>query len=259
MNHINVLQLYIGYEAVQTVSARALHASLGINKEFSTWIKARIKGARLVENSDFLVFTQKGENSAGDLPVNDYHLTLEAAKHISILSGSEQGFEMRNYLRNCEKQFRKAELEKFSILQSAVPAAKHSEGQRLLGEHAKRIVWKDDFDWHLQVREQQIKRPVWHANQEYIGMIMARALADGLQEYSRLLMTTEKTASFDLREEMLKIINPRFNFMIRRMSEEVPFTDEYVEIWYTGNLDDFRGKIRHKLALWETVKDRTLY
>ena len=72
----------ISGEPVKTCNARDLHASMEVSKDFSNWAKAQIKRARLVENRDFLVIAQKGENLAGGRPTIDYHLTLDSAKHI---------------------------------------------------------------------------------------------------------------------------------------------------------------------------------
>lgn len=93
----------IGQQEVNTVNARDLHSFLGIGKDFSSWIKKQIERARLVENRDYLVFTQKGENLEGGRPTTEYHLTLEAGKHIAMLSGTEKGFEVREYFIECEK------------------------------------------------------------------------------------------------------------------------------------------------------------
>ena len=40
-----------------------------------------------MEGRDFIVFAQKGENLNGGRPSLDYHLTIEAGKHIAMMSG----------------------------------------------------------------------------------------------------------------------------------------------------------------------------
>lgn len=79
-------------QTVNTVSARDLHAFLEVGKDFSTWIKAQLDRARLVENRDFIKLTQKGELSATGQIRIEYYLTIEAAKHIGMMSGTEKGF-----------------------------------------------------------------------------------------------------------------------------------------------------------------------
>ncbi|EGQ62379.1 anti-repressor protein, partial [Acidithiobacillus sp. GGI-221] len=64
--------------------ARDLHAFLGVGKDFSTWIKDRIDLHGFVEGQDFMVFPNFGENPQGGRPAKEYHLTVEAAKHIAM-------------------------------------------------------------------------------------------------------------------------------------------------------------------------------
>ena len=45
-----------------TVDARALHVALKVKRDFSTWIKGRISKYGFVENEDYVVFAQDGEN-----------------------------------------------------------------------------------------------------------------------------------------------------------------------------------------------------
>jgi anti-repressor protein len=99
---IEITERGVGTETVQTVNARDLHAFLGIGKDFSNWIKAQLERARLVENRDFIKVAQKGELS-GQTRI-DYFLTIEAAKHIAMMSGSEKGFEVREYFIECERR-----------------------------------------------------------------------------------------------------------------------------------------------------------
>ena len=92
----------INNETIPTTDARTLHAFLEISKDFSSWMKDQIKRARLVENKDFVTVTQKGEG--GKFAAIDYHLTIESAKHISMMSGADKGFEVRDYFIECERQ-----------------------------------------------------------------------------------------------------------------------------------------------------------
>lgn len=86
---------------VETVNARNLHEGLSIGKDFSNWIKAQIKRAMLTEGVDYVVFAQKGDSGR---PLVEYHLTLEAGKHIAMLSGTAKGREVRDYFIECERK-----------------------------------------------------------------------------------------------------------------------------------------------------------
>ena len=94
----------IGGEGVNTINARDLHGALGVGKDFTNWIKAQIERARLAENRDFVVFAQKGVNPNGGRPAMEYHLTLDAGKHVAMMSGTDKGFEVRDYFLECERQ-----------------------------------------------------------------------------------------------------------------------------------------------------------
>jgi phage anti-repressor protein len=90
----------IGSETVQTVNARDLHSFLGVGKDFSSWMKVQIERARLVENRDFVKLTQKGERQI----LVEYHLTIDAGKQIGMMSGTDKGFEIRDYFLACERK-----------------------------------------------------------------------------------------------------------------------------------------------------------
>ena len=94
----------IGGEGVSTINARDLHAALGVGKDFSNWIKAQVERARLVENRDYVKVAQKGELSATNQTRVEYHLTIEAGKHVAMMSGTDKGFEVRDYFIECERK-----------------------------------------------------------------------------------------------------------------------------------------------------------
>lgn len=95
-------------ELAQTFNGRALHADLGVGKDYTSWAKDQIKRARLVEDRDFLKLTQKGELSATGQTRHEYHFTIEAGKHIAMMSGTARGSEVREYFLACERQARAA-------------------------------------------------------------------------------------------------------------------------------------------------------
>lgn len=106
----------------QTVDARALHAKLEVGKDFSSWIKAQIQRTRLVEFKDYLKLTQKGELSTTGQTVIDYFLSVEASKHIAMMSGTDKGFEVRDYFLECERRALSA-LPAFALPDFTNPAA----------------------------------------------------------------------------------------------------------------------------------------
>ncbi len=84
-------------------NARDLHTFLEVGKDFSNWIKDRIQQHGIVENQDFIVIAKFGENPNGGRPSKEYHLTSEAAKHISMAEHTPKGQEARQYFIECER------------------------------------------------------------------------------------------------------------------------------------------------------------
>ena len=82
------------HDGRQAVSARELHSFLGSKKDFSNWIKHRIEKYGLIENVDYVSFTQMGEPNKQTFNPNpkiEYALTIDAAKELSMVEGNEQG------------------------------------------------------------------------------------------------------------------------------------------------------------------------
>lgn len=93
-------------EPITAINARELHAFLGVKKDYTDWIKAQIFRALLAEGRDYLteVYPQKGENPQGGRPRSDYYLTIEAAKHVAMMSGTEKGRAVRDYFIEIERR-----------------------------------------------------------------------------------------------------------------------------------------------------------
>lgn len=107
----------INGELVQTVNARDLHEFLGVGKDFSNWIKAQIKRARLVQDRDFVTVAQKGVG--GKFAATEYHLTIASGKHVSMMAGTDKGFEIREYFIECESMAKN-----HALVQHASPAVR---------------------------------------------------------------------------------------------------------------------------------------
>ena len=64
------------------VSARELHLFLEVQSKFADWIKNRINEYGFIENQDYMVFAEIGENSNGGRSLKEYALTLDMAKEL---------------------------------------------------------------------------------------------------------------------------------------------------------------------------------
>ena len=90
----------------QAVSARDLHKFLEITERFSSWFERMLQYG-FVENQDFTSaksFTLV--NNGAQREIDDYALTLDCAKEISMIQRSKKGKEAREYFIACEKRLR---------------------------------------------------------------------------------------------------------------------------------------------------------
>lgn len=106
MNLIEISKKSINGADVNSVNARELWENLGIGKDFSNWVKTQIGSLGLVENIDYILFAQKGENpnQQNGRPKIEYIVTVDIAKHIALASRTPKGREIRNYFIEVEKQ-----------------------------------------------------------------------------------------------------------------------------------------------------------
>jgi anti-repressor protein len=95
----------------QTVSARDLHSFLEAKERFSTWIKRQFQYG-LKEDVDFVGC--KLFNALANQELDDYILTLDAAKQISMLQKSEKGTQARLYFIECEKKLKQIAPQSFA-------------------------------------------------------------------------------------------------------------------------------------------------
>lgn len=123
---IKIVEKKIGKELTQTINARELHEFLGSGKDFTNWIKARIKKYCFLEGEDFIVLlTHLGEQKkfgnenllpqsveqkgSGGHNKTEYFLTLDMAKELAMVEATQQGRKARKYFIECEKRLLKLE------------------------------------------------------------------------------------------------------------------------------------------------------
>lgn len=86
----------------QLVSARELHRSLEIKTRFSLWVTQNFKPFR--DGVDFTsVVSTTVVNNGAIRELQEYALSVEMAKHISMMTGTPKGFEVRDYFISVEK------------------------------------------------------------------------------------------------------------------------------------------------------------
>lgn len=86
----------------QTVSARELHKALEVSSRFSRWFDTNKE--MFVEGEDYNKCTSSTVvNNGAVRELEDYEITVLMAKHLSMMSRTEKGRDIRNYLINLEK------------------------------------------------------------------------------------------------------------------------------------------------------------
>ena len=98
----------------QAVSARDLHCFLGSRRDFTSWMKDRISKYGLLENQDYVVYTNFGENPKGGRPTSEYILSLDCAKELAMVEGNSRGKAARLYFIECEKKLKEVVKTTFS-------------------------------------------------------------------------------------------------------------------------------------------------
>lgn len=92
------------------VDARSLHAALGVGRDFSTWLKARIDKYGFEEGQDFQRIPGGfASPQVKKAPVNgfariDYRLTLSMAKELCMVENGDAGRAVRRYFIECERR-----------------------------------------------------------------------------------------------------------------------------------------------------------
>lgn len=107
MQDITIIPAAFDGATVPAVNARDLHAFLGVKRDFNAWMKTQIKRARLVEGRDYLTYHEvvqvPHQGGMRSQTVTEYTVTVDAAKHIGMMSGTDKGFEVRDYFIACER------------------------------------------------------------------------------------------------------------------------------------------------------------
>ena len=117
----------------RAVNARDLHSFLESKRDFSTWIKDRIKSYDFIEGIDFQSFTEIVEREIGATKRIEYALSISMAKELSMIENNERGRQARKYFIACEEN--KHELSRKELALMVIQA--EEEKERLALENKK--------------------------------------------------------------------------------------------------------------------------
>lgn len=104
----NLINITLNENQEPVVSARQLHKSLEVKTRFSQWVEQNFK--ILEEGYDFTsVVGTTVVNNGANRKLQDYVLSLDAAKNLAMVSKTDKGKEVRQYFIQVEKDFNSPE------------------------------------------------------------------------------------------------------------------------------------------------------
>ena len=157
-------------EGKRVVNVRDLHQFLEVGKDYSTWIKDRINKYDFVENQDFIVFPESGENLQGGRPRIGYAISIDMAKELSMVENSDKGRKARRYFIECEKKLKEV------MFGSQIPRT-FAEALRLAADQQEKIE-----EQQKQLTEQQPKVVLADAFTASLGSFPLKDLATILSQ-----------------------------------------------------------------------------
>lgn len=96
----------IGGQTIETVNARELHSFLEVGKVFANWIKDRIDQYNFIENLDYVVIAETGNNPLGGRPSREYAISIDMAKELAMVERNDKGRQARQYFIECERRLK---------------------------------------------------------------------------------------------------------------------------------------------------------
>lgn len=108
-----IIKISTNEQGEVSVSARELYQALEVKKSyrFSQWFETNSK--QLIKGVDFqgvVTSTPSQSNNGAIQQLQDYSLTVDVAKQIAMMSGTDKGREIRLYFIEVEKQWNSPEL-----------------------------------------------------------------------------------------------------------------------------------------------------
>lgn len=97
-----LLPIYENDKKEKLVNARELHSTMKVGRDFTNWIKDRIKKYDFIQNEDYILTLAKiGERQ--NVIKHEYYLTINMAKEIAMVENNEMG---RKYFIEIEKRYK---------------------------------------------------------------------------------------------------------------------------------------------------------
>lgn len=128
----------------RTVSARELHKFLEATERFSYWFNRQVQYG-FIEGVDYVGC--KEFNALANQELDDYALTIDCAKEISMLQRSEKGKQARQYFIEIEKayisRFRLPQTYAEALRQLAEKVEESEKQKQIIAEQAPKALFAD--------------------------------------------------------------------------------------------------------------------
>lgn len=138
-----IIKINTNEEGEARVSARGLYDALNVSKNtrFSRWFETNSK--QLIEDEDYRgVLTSTPQNQHGGVQqLQDYALTIDAAKQIAMMSGTPKGREVRMYFIQVEKAWNSPDQIMARALQISKMKLEHKD--KLIAELKPKALFAD--------------------------------------------------------------------------------------------------------------------
>lgn len=202
---VPVISSQIGGCHINVVSAKALHGSLGVGRDFTTWIKARIKQYGFKEDADYGIVEDLSSPVSGSAKArqqlgHDYLITLDMAKEMAMVERNEQGRAVRRYFIACEEKLQriapKVTAELRQQLKARITAASYFKPMCAALELARTEQGRKTMAHHFTTESNMISRLV-------LGGMTAKqwAQASGVAGNPRDSMSAEQLGHFSYLEQ----------------------------------------------------------
>ncbi|HWT62507.1 MAG TPA: antA/AntB antirepressor family protein [Ochrobactrum sp.] len=89
---------------IKTVDGREVHRFLKVGKDYTNWIKDRIKKFGFIEGVDYLLAEIGEQHPSGTKYRTEYFLTLSMGKELGMIDRSDKGRQIRKYFISIEEQ-----------------------------------------------------------------------------------------------------------------------------------------------------------
>ncbi len=100
-----LLPIYENENKERLVNARELHSIMKVRRDFTNWIKDRIRKYMFIQDEDYiLTFAKIGERR--NVIKHEYYITIDMAKELAIVENNDIGRKIRRYFIEVEKRYR---------------------------------------------------------------------------------------------------------------------------------------------------------